>query len=58
MAGALAVRDAEAVIALEVIGFAVPENAVGARIAAEGRIGAGEKRNPVRFLADGAEVAH
>lgn len=56
-AGALAVRDAEAVIALEIIGFAVPENAVGAPIAAEGRIGAADKRKPVRFLADGVEVA-
>ncbi len=55
--GALTVRDAEAVIALEAIGFAVPENAVGAQIAAEGRISAEEKRNPVRFLADGVEVA-
>jgi hypothetical protein len=55
--GALTVRDAEAVIALEAIGFAVPENAVGAQIAAEGRIGAEDEKDTVRFLADGVEVA-
>jgi hypothetical protein len=56
-AGALAVRDAEAVIALEVVGFALPENVVGVRIAAEGRIGAEDEKDTVRFLADGVEVA-
>jgi hypothetical protein len=55
--GGLAVRDAEAVIALEAVGFSVPESAVGARIAAEGRVGREEKKSPVRFLADGVEVA-
>ena len=56
-AGALAVRDAESAIALEAVGFSIPETAVGARIAAEGRVGPEEKKVAVRFLADGVEVA-
>jgi hypothetical protein len=56
-AGTLAIRDAEAAIALEAVGFSVPENAVGARIAAEGRVDPEEKKSPARFLADGVEVA-
>ncbi len=56
-AGALAVEDAEAAIPLESVGFSIPDPAVGARIAAEGRLGAEENREPVRFLADGVEVS-
>ena len=56
-AGALAVRDGEASIVLEAVGFSVPEDAVGARVSAEGRLGKEDKQNPVRFLAGGMEVA-
>jgi hypothetical protein len=56
-AGSLAVRDGEASVVLQTVRFSVPEDAVGARISAEGRLGKDDAKNPVRFLADGVEVA-
>ena len=55
-AGTLAVRDGEASIVFEAVRFSFPEDAVGARISAEGRLGKDDVKNPVRFLAYGVEV--
>jgi hypothetical protein len=54
--GGLAVRDGEASIALETIGFSLPGEAAGARVSAEGRLGKRDETRAVRFLADGVEV--
>ena len=55
-AGGLRIRDGEASIALETSGFSLPDDAAGARISAEGRLGSPDERRPVRFVADGVEV--
>jgi hypothetical protein len=54
--GGLVVRDGEASIPLETAGFSLPDDAVGAGISAEGRLGPKDDRRPVRFVADGVEV--